>query len=542
MLDGLVVPAWEESILGHLADDPAFELALFVVNGEELPRKPPVERAKHIGRRAVYVAYERVDARLFGRPDDAFAPRSLSPRFDDVPRLTVVPSRPRPFEHRFAEEDLSAIREHRLDVLLRFGFAIIRGGILEVARYGVWSFHHDDNREYRGGPPFFWEMAEGNPVTGVTLQILSDELDGGKVIARSLSATDPASLRRGRSSAYWKGVHLLLRRLHELHSRGWSWIESLPEYGERVAYDKPIYRTPSNAVAARFVARTWGGVARRAVSRRRWREDWTVGWRRRAAGSAPGSPQTGAPFTLLDPPAGHFLADPFLLEREGRAWLFVEDFDWSAGRAGITVAELRDEGVGPFRPVLSPEHHLSYPFVFEHDGDVYLVPESAAARRVELWRATELPDRFERERVLMEDVEAYDATLLHRDGRWWMFVTIAMPGGPSVDELFLFWADALDGDWRPHALNPVVSDVRCARPAGRVFERDGRLIRPAQDSSGRYGRALVWREIDVLTTERYAEHTTGRFEPDQLPATLATHTYDFSESFEVVDALRRRRK
>ncbi|HEX8207874.1 MAG TPA: hypothetical protein VF587_17550, partial [Solirubrobacteraceae bacterium] len=293
---------------------------------------------------------------------------------------------------------------------------------------------------------------------------------------------------------------------------------------------------------ARFAARTWGGVARRAAGRLRTREDWTVGFRRRAPSAPAGAPESGAPFTFYDPPRGHFHADPFLLERDGTTWLYVEDLDWSAGYAGIAVAELTDAGPREFRTVLSPPHHLSYPFVFEHDGETYLVPESAAARTVDLYRAVELPHRFERVATLMEDVEAYDTTLLHRDGRWWMFVTIAVPGGSVVDELFVFSADALTGPYRPHPLNPVVSDVRHARQAGRVLERDGRLIRPAQDSSGRYGRAIVWREIDVLTTEDYAEHTVGRFDPERLPGALATHTYDFSDSFEVVDALRRRRK
>jgi hypothetical protein len=543
MLDGLVVPRWEWSILSALGSDPAFALCLFVLNGEEVPRKPLPARVRHLSRRAAYVGYERVDARLFGRPDDAFAPHDLADEFAEVPRLAVVPSRPKPFEHRFGEADLEAIRAHRLDVLLRFGFAIIRGGILDVATHGVWSFHHDDNREYRGGPPFFWEMAEGNPVSGVTLQILSDELDGGRVIGRTIGATDPASLRRGRSAAYMKGVHLLLRRLRALHAHVPEALAALPEWNERVAYDKPIYKTPSNAVAARFAARAWGGVARRALERRRWTEDWTIGWRGRDGAGPPGlGGASGRSFTFLEPPPGHFWADPFLLERDGRTWLFLEDLDRSLGRASIAVAELREEGVSELRTVFAPGHHLSYPFAFEHDGEAYLVPESAAARTVELWRAVELPDRFERVATLMDDVEAYDATLLRRDGRWWMFVTIAMPGGPTVDELFVFSADSLTGPYEPHPSNPVVSDVRCARPAGRVFEHDGRLIRPAQDSSGRYGRAIVWREIDVLATDDYAERTVGRLDPDQLPGTLATHTYDATASFEVVDALVRRRR
>jgi hypothetical protein len=508
-LDGLEVPAWIEALLVAIDDDPALDLVALV------PAAAPPRRTS-----AAFRLYERIDARLYATPHDPFAPRTLSPRFDNVPRSGAS-----------------------VDVMLRLGSAPADAG----ARLGVWSLEHGE-----GEPPFFAEMERGDAVTPVTVRT-----DDGKVVAQSYSATDISSLHRGRVGAYWKGVHVMLRALRAMQREGTAVVdEPRPSDAPRPSDTPRPSGTPASSDApprspapplsapavARFAARTWGGVAWRALRRRRHREDWVVGWRRRPPSSAPGAPEAGPPFTFVDPPPGHFWADPFLLERDGRAWLFVEDLDWSLGRAGIAVAELTDAGPSELRPILSPPHHLSYPFVFEHDGETYLVPESAAARTIELYRATDFPYEWERVTTLMDDVEAYDTTLLDRNGRWWMFVTIAVPGGAVVDELFLFYADSLIGPFQAHPKNPVVSDVRCARSAGRVFERDGHLIRPGQDSTGRYGRAIVWREIDVLTTEDYEEHTAGRFDPEQLPATLATHTYDFSESYEVVDALRRRRR
>ncbi|MGA2003986.1 MAG: hypothetical protein ABSG70_11420, partial [Terriglobales bacterium] len=71
------------------------------------------------------------------------------------------------FVHKFPEESLERIRAKNLDVLIRFGFNILHGGILQAARYGVWSYHHGDNDYYRGGPAHFWELAEASPVSGV---------------------------------------------------------------------------------------------------------------------------------------------------------------------------------------------------------------------------------------------------------------------------------------------------------------------------------------------------------------------------------------
>ncbi len=115
-----------------------------------------------------------------------------------------------------------------------------------------------------------------------------------------------------------------------------------------------------------------------------------------------------------------------------------------------------------------------------------MLSETAARRRVELYRASRFPDEWTLERVLLRNVRATDATLLRHEGRWWLFVALAVEGGHAVDELALFSSGSLDGEWKPHPLNPVVSDVRSARPAGRIFSRNGQLIRPAQDCSRVY--------------------------------------------------------
>ena len=112
--------------------------------------------------------------------------------------------------------DLERIRAFRPDVLIRLGFRILRGGILTAAPHGVWSYHHGDNDRYRGGPPGFWEVMEGTPVTGTILQRLTEALDGGQVLYRSWGATNLFSVSRGRVEACWKGSEFLVRALRML--------------------------------------------------------------------------------------------------------------------------------------------------------------------------------------------------------------------------------------------------------------------------------------------------------------------------------------
>ena len=107
-------------------------------------------------------------------------------------------------------------------------------------------------------------------------------------------------------------------------------------------------------------------------------------------------------------------------------------------------------------------------------------------------------------------MRAWDPTLLRHDGRYWLFVTMAAPGVRPSDELCLYSADSLTGPWRPHPRNPIVSDARRARPAGRILADQGHLVRPSQDGSGAYGRRIVLNRIDVLTPDDYEETPVGR--------------------------------
>jgi hypothetical protein len=130
-----------------------------------------------------------------------------------------------------------------------------------------------------------------------------------------------------------------------------------------------------------------------------------------------------------------FYADPFPIEQNGRLFVLVEDFAHALGYGVISAVEFDAEGpAGVPRPVLDTGSHLSYPFVFEHCGAVWMVPESVAVGTVDLYRAVKFPDQWVKEATLLTGVEASDATLLEHDGRWWMFATVRVNPAGRADE------------------------------------------------------------------------------------------------------------
>jgi hypothetical protein len=188
--------------------------------------------------------------------------------------------------------------------------------------------------------------------------------------------------------------------------------------------------------------------------------------------------------------------------------------------------------------VLERDYHLSYPFVFEWEGKHYMIPESGAKRSIDLYESQAFPYEWEFKQSLITGVRAVDTTLLRHAGKWWLFTGIAENEGaaPNV-ELFLFSSDELlNGQWKPHPQNPIVSDMRKARPAGAVFTQDGKLFRPSQDCTNGYGYGFDLNEIEVLSESDYQEWTCASVRPTWDENILATHTYATCGKLTVIDA------
>jgi len=245
-----------------------------------------------------------------------------------------------------------------------------------------------------------------------------------------------------------------------------------------------------------------------------------------------------ADFSPLLPPKDRIWADPFLWERDGKKVIFYEEQFLDTLRGRISCIILDDAGqIAENFPVLERPYHLSYPFLFEYDEQLYMLPESKQSHRIELYRCLHFPDEWAFERVLMPNVDAVDSTLLAFEGKWWLFTTLLSESGSSWEELSLFYADhPLSDVWTPHPQNPIVRDVHNARSAGRIFTSEGQLIRPAQDCSVRYGYATNFNRIRTLTENAYAETRISAFEPRFFSKYYATHTWNEVGTARVIDA------
>jgi len=438
------------------------------------------------------------------------------------------------FVHRFPPEALEQIRARKLDVLIRFGFNILKGEILTSARCGVWSYHHGDNTFYRGGPPHFWELYEEAPLSGVILQVLTEQLDAGTVLCKSLFTTRPTMwVSLNRFGPYWGASDLVLRKMNELHRFGWEHVlqnalPPSPYQGKR-----KIYRSPTNTEMVRWLAPALlkKGMRRpfiKTVKR------WSIGIRLNSVPLFdPTSDGSLEGFRWIEPPKGHFWADPFVLEQGGRKWVFFEDYVYAKKRGHIACAEIASDGslIDP-APCIENSHHYSYPYVFRDGEQLLMIPEAADTSSIDLYRCAEFPHKWVLQSTLLRG-EFVDTSVWQHDGLWWMTTTSVDPdAGPT--KLFLFYAETLSGEWHFHPDNPISTDVRTNRGAGRIFQAGTRLIRPSQSGCPFYGYSFSLNEVTRLSTTEYAERTLAEFTPEMLKV-QAIHTYNWIPGVEVID-------
>ncbi len=273
-----------------------------------------------------------------------------------------------------------------------------------------------------------------------------------------------------------------------------------------------------------------------ALSRWRRRERWTIGIVPATLDTILTRGQLPEPRWLSAAPPDRYWADPFPLVVTGdRITMLAEEYRYREGRGTIVRLEAdRDGCVRDSRTEFDSTHHLAYPFIVRDGETAYCVPDAAASGQACAFRIGSTADS---KLTLLADFPAVDPTIVHHDGRWWMFCT--RYGKANQTDLHLFEADAWRGPWRPHPLNPVKSDARSSRPAGAMFAHQGALFRPAQDCSRRYGGAIAINRIVDLTPTRFREETIGVLKPSPSWAWPdGMHTLNAIDDIVIVDALR----
>ncbi|MBQ5711069.1 MAG: hypothetical protein IIV61_00490, partial [Oscillospiraceae bacterium] len=273
---------------------------------------------------------------------------------------------------------------------------------------------------------------------------------------------------------------------------------------------------------------------------------WVLAIRERLCGQEAFLGHTQRPFKLIRNPWRYWCADPFLIHHDGVEYIFCEAFDILKDRGILAYRTIDRRGrVSKLRPCLDTGSHLSYPHIFRHDGQMYMIPESDAAGEVALYRATQFPDRWQKQTVLLKDISACDTDLVSHQGDTYLLTQVFDRSQiPYVyDSLYLYIWDG--ARFRPCSAEPIVHGAQKARNAGAIFEHEGTLHRVSQDCAEMYGESITFHQIDRLDRNGYEEHPIQQLRVSDIrldrPNTFeGIHTYNADERYEIIDLQRKK--
>ncbi len=511
MIDSPILKNWQLKTIERLLENPSNELVVFIENANQSSY-----RASKLS-----LGFRYLERQL--RKSYLFQSNSIEAEFKKFERIKLEPKK-QGIALLIIKDDLEKLNDLKLDFILRFGFGILKGEILNLPKYGIWSFHHGKPEEFRGGPPSFWEFLKGNNTNGIILQQLNEKLDAGRV------------LREG-NIAIWK--HSYIEHTNRLFNYGIdfpNWVcNSIRlnngELNSRPILKKgPIYKTPSNWKVFQFYFKLLKGKILFHYIQLFQGEIWNIGVANSIEESR-GRKEVKDIVWAAENKSGVYKADPFWGEDEK---VYFENYDYRTLRGDINCIKYENKQWANESIFRQDNTHYSYPFYLESKNQKFLLPENFQSNKLNLYK---LEKGEIINTVTLLEGNWIDPTLIEHEGRWWLFVT---PQEQSNEALHIYFSDNISGPYQAHPLNPVKIDICSTRPGGMpYFNEERSLIRPSQNSAKTYGASIVLNKILVLNENHFEEIKIDEIFPDSNSKYKhALHTFTYKGNQILIDGKR----
>ena len=465
---------------------------------------------------------------------EAKNPADINTLLPDLPAVYCVTTFKGISEY-FSPADVAHIKSYNLDFLLRFGFGIIKGDILDAATYGVWSYHHDDDRKYRGVPTGFWEIMFGDSVNAVVLQRLTPHIDSGIILHKAYFATINHSWEANLNNILQRSIGFPLQVCRRIQNGDTEFLTVAK------APETKIYKLPGNFKMLWFILKVTFNKLKFHFHELFRAEKWQVGLLNPGTEPfiKPGEQNIPEP-QWIPLPGGKsvYHADPSGFIHQGNIHILCEEYDYGMAKGIIVSLKLDAATKKILRKVvaLEKDYHLAFPFVFGYENNFYCIPENSEGGNVDLYLYDVETGKLTFQKTLVPGLKAVDSTLFYHNNLWWLFFT---DKAATNERLHAWYSIDINGPFMPHANNPVKVDIQSSRPAGNPFMQDGMLLRPAQDCSVRSGRRIYINQVVKLSKTEFEESEYAVLNPSPTSVYRdGMHTFNLGNGLIIIDAKR----
>jgi hypothetical protein len=502
LLDSVTVPNWLYNSLVKLQNDKYVDIVLSMHT-----TKTPAKQKSFL-----YNLYQNIDQKLVDTSNSAKELKEVNQLFSNLPKVDW--------------SDTDEIEKFNLDIIVNLSSQNEIEKLLTCATYGVFSYVGVDDYNY-----FYDVVAKKSLLSSF---LVAENKNKKLLLSTSSSQILDYSVFRDENEQLWTLASLLPQEIKKLSRLG-----EKRYFGEKKEFVSPNNKLslPSNFFMICVFLKQFSRVVKKIVQKKFFKEQWFLMYKNEEDFSF----QNIGEFKSKIPSVDNFWADPFVVDFENKRYIFVEEEPLNS-HGYISLITLEDDGsFSNAVPIIKKPYHISYPFVFIHEGKYFMVPETSENKTIELYEAIEFPYKWEFKQNLMSDIHAVDTTLFFKDDKWWLFTSITeFEGGWDNGNFSLFFSDNLFGEWSEHPQNPIIVNPNHSRMAGAVFEKDSKIYRPSQNSTKRYGYGFNLEEITKLTTTHYKEKTVSEVIPNWDTNILGAHTINFAKDFTIIDGVQMR--
>jgi hypothetical protein len=488
LFDNDYLTTWERQTIEKLVQTSSVSLALLIrVTGS-------ANKKNSINDFANYQLYKKYVKWLY-KPS-TLRKASITDLVEKIPLLLCNPEEKEGNSYDLTDLDVSHIREAQLDFILNFARQPIGGLVLSACRFGVWGFRYGNKQQHQTSSAGFWEIYYKECVTTASLCRLLD-IHQYVIIKEGFFRT-----RLHSHSKLVDGIHQELSNWPADSIRQLVKGRLFDDYQIQYVSNNHENLWPSDKQLLRFLIRLLKNKLQNLYKFLFLADQWNIGVVNRPIrdfiqvenlkGATVNSP--------VLPNRNVFYADCFAQHIESNLVVYFEYYDYRVRRGNISKLNYPWQASSKPSKVIEFPFHLSYPFLFGS----YCMPEAWVTNSVRLYDVRQPVLDQNEGLVLLRDTPGIDSTLLKYANRYWLFYTRA-DRDPMLN-LFISYADSLEGPWYEHSQNPVKSDIRSSRPAGPFFEVDGKLYRPSQDCTLDYGCGITLNEVVELTPFSFVEN------------------------------------
>lgn len=264
------------------------------------------------------------------------------------------------------------------------------------------------------------------------------------------------------------------------------------------------------------------------------RTSWSVAFRKKNTGSI--LSDTDTPFTIIGNSLRYWAADPFVFKYNNDTYIFAEVYDRVRSRGTIGYSKYNGGSFSRWKAVIIEDHHLSFPYIFTIENEIFIMPEAHQAGELYLYKAIRFPDKWEKHKILFKGKKLADSVLLDSCGKTYV---LSYEINYPEKNVLLLGTITENGDVSFND-EPVSDDVSSARPGGKFFCLDGKTVRVSQDCKESYGDGIVFSESEVSIENGLRERIIKRIGKENIKISDGTpvfgaHTYNSNEEFEVID-------